>query len=78
MSKRVIKLEPGEYREVWTMCKAGFLIGLDQRGPDDFQVRYGLQCRKRLNYSAATMELGSAIMHALACNGELDNAELDV
>ena len=49
------------------------LIELRQHGKDNFSVRYGLQVNSRLTYAEAARELGSAIMHKLACDGELDN-----
>ena len=51
------------------------LIELRQQGHDRFSVRYGPQLRIGLTYSDAATELGAAIMHNAACNGELDNLE---
>ena len=50
-------------------------ISLEQDGPNDFRVIYGMQVRENLSYSDAALELGAAIMHALACEGRLDNSE---
>jgi hypothetical protein len=51
-----------------------FPITLAQRGPDDFRVTYGKQVKSELNYSQAARELGSCIMHALACESKIDNS----
>ena len=48
-------------------------IKLIQSGIDRFEVHYGLQVNKDLNYIDAAAELGSCIMHALACASRLDN-----
>lgn len=52
-----------------------FPISLQQHGKDNFTVVYGLQVDKQLNYGNAAAKLGQAIMHALACEGRLDNRE---
>lgn len=38
-----------------------------------FTVKYGLQISRRLDYETAAAELGACIMHALACDYQLDN-----
>jgi hypothetical protein len=38
-----------------------------------FTVTYGKQVTRGLTYKQAADELGSSIMHALACNGMVDN-----
>ena len=48
-------------------------ISLVQTGKDSFTVTYGMHVVKRLNYGLAAIELGACIMHALACDGKLDN-----
>lgn len=50
------------------------LVSLQQRGPDDFAVRYGKQVKAGLRYSTACHELGACLMHQLACNGEIDGS----
>ena len=52
-----------------------FPIKLEQSetGPQLFKVTYGKQIRHKLLYEEAAEELGAAIMHALACDGKLDN-----
>jgi hypothetical protein len=52
-----------------------FPITLEQSGPDNFAVIYGKQRRERLTYSQACTEYGMALLHALACDGILDNSE---
>jgi hypothetical protein len=52
---------------------AGFGIELIQTGFNEFTVKYGLQIKRHLRYSEAAAELGSCIMHAAACNGDLDS-----
>jgi hypothetical protein len=52
---------------------AGFEIRLDQSGPDNFRVTYGKQVDSGLSYTRAASTLGESIMHALTCEGELDN-----
>ncbi len=49
------------------------IVTMTQQGPDSFTVRYGMQQRKRLTYGRACEELGAAILHALACDGLIDN-----
>lgn len=48
-------------------------VELIQNGKDNFTVRYFKQVTDMLTYSQAATELGSCIMHALACEGKLDN-----
>lgn len=61
--------------EPWhRLCGQWDSVTLQQRGRDNFAVRYGKQVRAELTYSQACKELGAAIMHQLACDGALDNA----
>lgn len=50
-----------------------FGVQLLQSGKDNFSVTYGKQIKHGLTYANAASELGAAIMHALACDGKLDN-----
>ncbi len=50
-------------------------IQLIQNGVDRFTVVYGLQIKRELDYGRAAKELGSCLMHMLACEGKLDNRE---
>lgn len=52
-----------------------FPIRLEQTGVDRFTVTYGKQVKRGLTYNDAALEYGAAIMHALACDGKLDNRE---
>lgn len=47
-------------------------IKLEQTGKDRFVVTYGSQVTSGLGYLAAASELGTSIMHALACEGKMD------
>lgn len=52
-----------------------FPVQLSQDGKDQFTVRYGLQTKTDLTYAQAATEYGACIMHALACDGKIDNRE---
>lgn len=52
-----------------------FDITLAQNSAGKFRVTYGLQVNNGLNYARAAQLLGEAILHALACDGMLDNSE---
>ena len=54
-----------------------FPIELIQTGINLFSVIYGQQQKHRLTYDQAALEYGAAIMHALACDGLLDNRKED-
>lgn len=60
-------------RTVYGIRLARFDIELLQHGRDRFSVRYGKQHDGFLNYADAAAKLGEAIMHALACEGKIDN-----
>ena len=53
----------------------GYPIKLYQHGRDSFKVRYGMQIDDRLDYGNAAAKIGQAIMHALSCEGKVDNRE---
>lgn len=59
----------------WETNELGFPVRLDQRGRDNFRVVYGKQIYDHLTYGQAALKLGASIMHALACQGKLDNRE---
>lgn len=48
-------------------------VRLYQRARDKFAVVYGKQVEDALSYGAACDKLGQALMHAMACNEDLDN-----
>lgn len=50
-------------------------VALIQNGPDKFTVTYGLSVKKNLRYEQAAKEFGACVMHALACDGLLDNSD---
>lgn len=52
-----------------------FPVSLVQTGVDRFTVTYGQQIKRGLNYGQAAAEYGACVMHALACEGKLDNRE---
>lgn len=56
-----------------TLCTQVGKVTLQQRGKDNFLVRYGKQVKAGLSYSRAAAEFGACVMHELACEGQLDN-----
>lgn len=52
---------------------AGYSITLEQQAKSNFIVTYGKQVDRNLSYNNAALMFGAAIMHALACEGRLDN-----
>ena len=50
-------------------------IQLIQNGVDRFTVKYGAQVDSDLTYAQAAAKYGEAVMHALACEGKLDNRQ---
>ena len=57
------------------LCLQFDMVTLQQRGRDNFAVRYGKQVVDGLPYAQACMELGRALMHQGACNELIDNRE---
>ncbi|PLP55558.1 hypothetical protein CYK37_30170 [Mesorhizobium loti] len=55
------------------LCMQDGMVTLQQRGRDNFAVRYGKQVDAALSYSQACSKLGQALMHQLACDDRLDN-----
>lgn len=68
--------ESGSKRRCFETHISAWPITLDQYGPDDFTVTYGKQVDEHLTYVQAATKLGLAIMHALACERQLDNRAL--
>ena len=66
MPRKVVCFENTEITPQWP-------IRLIQNGKDNFTVSYGLQVDAGLSYASAAAKLGQALMHALACEGRLDN-----
>ena len=50
-----------------------FPVRLIQNGRGRFTVEYGVQVLNDLTYGEACKELGRSIMHALSCDGRVDN-----
>jgi phenolic acid decarboxylase len=55
------------------LCLKFDMVTLQQRGRDNFAVRYGKEIHADLTYSEACGKLGQALMHQAACNDLLDN-----
>jgi hypothetical protein len=55
------------------LCLQFDMVTLQQRGRDNFAVRYGKEVYAGLSYSEACKRLGQALMHQGACNDLLDN-----
>ena len=49
------------------------LITLWQTGNNQFAVVYGTEEYVRLDYVGAAKQLGFSLMHALKCEGKIDN-----
>lgn len=49
---------------------------LEQQPNNLFKVVYGSAVNYNLRYDKAASYLGMAIMHALACDGKLDNSDV--
>lgn len=56
------------------LCLLQGIVSLQQRGQDNFLVRYGRQIKAGLTYTEAAKELGACLMHQAACDGKLDNS----
>ena len=55
------------------LCLQSGMVTLQQRGKDNFLVRYGKQVKGALTYSQAATEFGACLMHQAACDDLLDN-----
>ena len=62
-------------QEVFKIEIAGYNIVLSQTEPDNFTVQYGEEIESNLDYSQAAKSIGFCIMHALACDGKINNGE---
>lgn len=54
---------------IYKDIRVDFDIWVYQNGYDSFEVRYGLQVDKGLDYTGACEKIGQAAMHATACRG---------
>lgn len=61
-------------KTVFKLETLAFTITLEQQSPKHFRVTYGKQVKSGLAYREAATDLGCCIMHALACDGKLDNS----
>lgn len=59
-------------RIVYEITDLDFPIKLIQTGRDTFTVQYGQQIDRNLAYGQAASKIGEAILHALACDGTLN------
>lgn len=59
----------------WSTWALAFPIHLFQTGRNKFMVVYGKDVSRDLTYNQACVKLGSAMMHALSCDGKVDNRE---
>lgn len=57
-------------------CDNAATVILQQDGIDNFTVIYGKQVSRGLSYASAGAEFGLCVMHAAACNSNLDNRTL--
>ncbi len=62
-------------KEVSKIKIAGYDIVLLQNEPDNFTVQYGAEVKSNLDYSQAAKSMGFCIMHALSCDGKIDDEE---
>ena len=54
---------------------AGYNIILLQNNHDNFTVQYGAEVESNLDYSQAAKSVGFCIMHALSCDGKINDGE---
>lgn len=62
-----------EKRRVVFPTEHQFDVVLVQTSECLFRVEYGADIRDNLTYEEAAMNLGSCLMHARCCNGEIEN-----
>ena len=62
-------------QEVFKIEIAGYDLVLLQNESDNFTVQYGAEVKSSLDYYQAAKSIGFCIMHALSCDGKLDNGE---
>ncbi len=61
----------------YQITNLGYSIELHQMGRDNFMVVYGASAKAGLTYDRAATELGAAILHALSCEGKIDNSTIE-
>ena len=62
-------------KEVFKIEIAGYDIVLLQNDCDNFTVQYGAEIESNLDYSQAAKSIGFCIMHALSCDGKINDEE---
>ena len=62
-------------QEAFKIQIAGHDIVLLQNEPDNFTVQYGAEVESNLDYSQAAKSIGFCVMHALSCDGKINNEE---
>ena len=62
-------------KEVFKIEIAGYAIVLLQNESDNFTVQYGAEVKSNLDYYQAAKSMGFCIMHALSCDGKINDEE---
>ena len=62
--------KPEPYHRI---CQEFGMVSLQQRGKDNFAVRYCKEVHAGLTYAQACKRLGQALMHQMSCDGKVDN-----
>ena len=62
-------------QEIFKIEIAGYDIILLQNNHDNFTVQYGAEVESNLDYSQAAKSVGFCIMHALSCDGKINDGE---
>ena len=62
-------------QEIFKIEIAGYAIVLQQNEPDNFTVQYGEEIESNLDYSQAAKSIGFCVMHALSCDGKINDGE---
>ena len=62
-------------KEILKIEIAGYAIVLLQNEPDNFTVQYGAEAESNLDYSQAAKSIGFCVMHALSCDGKINDGE---
>ena len=62
-------------QEVFKIQIAGYDIVLLQNDCDNFTVKYGAEVESNLDYSQAAKSIGFCVMHALSCDGKINDGE---
>ena len=68
-------LKGDKMQEVFKIEIAGNDIVLLQNESDNFTVQYGAEVKSNLDYYQAAKSMGFCIMHALSCDGKINDEE---